>query len=167
LATQFLIQSLGDGQGRKEFCSGSAPLDRYLHELAGQDVKRRVSNCFVARAETGKIAGFYTFAATSLPLTELPEVTAKRLPRYGVLPAAIIGRLAVDQNFRGQGLGAALVIDAASRAAVTPMAIYALIADAKDESAAGFYRHLGFSAFVCRPLSFYLSIATALAALKS
>jgi len=164
---EFTIERLGTGEGRREFSSGNTILDRYLHELAGQDIKRRISNCFVARDNSGKIAGFYTFAATSLPLTELPEAMLKRLPRYGVLPAALIGRLAVDEHFRGKGLGAALVMDAASRAALAPMAIYALIADAKDETAAGFYRHLGFSPFISRPLSFYLAIATALAALKA
>ncbi len=159
----FAIERLGTGDGRKEFCSGNAILDRYLHEIAGQDIKRRISNCFVARDETGKIAGFYSFAATTLPIIDLPEAQAKRLPRYGVLPAALIGRLAVDQHFRGQGLGAALIFDAAARAAEAAPAIHALVVDAKDEMAAAFYRHLGFQPFTSRPMSFYLSLESALA----
>jgi hypothetical protein len=97
---RFTIEPLGAGQGRKAFSSGTAPLDRYLHEIATQDIKRRLSNCFIARDKHGKIAGYYTFAASSVPLLELPENETKRLPRYGVLPAGLIGRLAVDQNFR-------------------------------------------------------------------
>jgi GNAT superfamily N-acetyltransferase len=96
-----------------------AALDRYLHERVTQDIRRQVSNCFVACDGAGTVAAYYTFAATSFPLTELPPEVAKRLPCYGVLPAGLIGRLAVDRRFRGQRLGSAPVIDAAQRAART------------------------------------------------
>jgi ribosomal protein S18 acetylase RimI-like enzyme len=167
VTARFTIEPLGAGQGRKAFASGTAPLDRYLHEIATQDIKRRLSNCFVARDEHGTIAGYYTFAAGSVPLLELPESETKRLPRYGVLPAGLIGRLAVDHNFRGQGLGSMLVIDAARRASAAETAIFALIVDAKDEQAAGFYRHLGFHIFASRSLSLYIPVATVLAALAA
>jgi GNAT superfamily N-acetyltransferase len=80
-----------------------------------------------------------------------------------VLPAALIGRLAVDERFTRRGLGAALIADAAIRASEAAPAIYALAVDAKDEAAASFYRHLGFQPFVSRPMSFYLSLSTAFA----
>ena len=155
------IEPLQD-QDRKTFSCEVPALDRYLREQATQDIRRRVSNCFVALDTEDRIAGYYTFAATGLPLTELPEAIAKRLPRYGLLPAGLIGRLAVDVNYRGQGLGGALVIDAARRAAGADPAIFALLVDAKDEAAAAFYRHLGFTRFNSRPLSLLLPIATAL-----
>ena len=113
----------------------------------------------------GSIAAYYTFAAASLPLTDLPEEDKKRLPRYGLLPAGLIGRLAVDKNYLGRGLGGALIMDATRRAAGADPAIFALVVDAKDENAAGFYEHLGFKRFASRPLSLFLPIATALAAL--
>ena len=161
----FTIEPLGAAHQRKDFACGVAALDRYLHELASQDVKRRVSNCFVACDEHGAIAAYYTFAAASLPLADLPDEDKKRLPRYGLLPAGLIGRLAVDQNFLGRGLGGALIMDATRRAAGADPAIFALVVDAKDETAAGFYEHLGFRRFASRPLSLFLPIATALAAL--
>lgn len=161
----YTIETLGAAHRRQDFASGVAALDRYLHELAGQDVKRRVSNCFVACDQAGTVAAYYTFAAASLPLTDLPDEERKSLPRYGLLPAGLIGRLAVDQRFLGQGFGGALVIDAARRAAGADPAIFALVVDAKDETAAGFYQHLGFKRFTSRPLSLFLPIATALAAL--
>jgi len=110
----------------------------------------------VALSATRRIAGYYTFAATSLPLGELSREQAKRLPRYAAFPACLIGRLAVDRQFRGQGLGAALIVDAAVRA---EPAIFALIVDAKDESAAHFYEHLGFHRFISRPQTLFLPIA--------
>lgn len=162
---EFTIEPLGAAHQRKDFSCGVAALDRYMHELASQDVKRRVSNCFVAYDDTGAIAAYYTFAAASLPLADLPDAEKKRLPRYGLLPAGLIGRLAVDKRFRGRHLGGALVLDAIQRAAGADPAIFALVVDAKDETAAGFYEHLGFRRFASRPLSLFLPIATALAAL--
>jgi hypothetical protein len=104
---------LNSAHNRKGFASGAEPLDRYFRELVTQDVKRRVSNCFfVALDAAGVIAGYYTFAAASLPLTELSADEKQRLPRYALLPAGPIGRLAVDQNIRGN--------DSAVRSSWTP-----------------------------------------------
>jgi len=161
------IEPLGAAHNRKGFSCGVAALDRYLHELATQDIRRRVSNCFVACDETGTIAAYYTFAATSFPLSDLPAEDTKRLPRYALLPAGLIGRLAVDQRFRGQRLGSALIIDAARRAAGADPAVYALVVDAKDETAAAFYERLGFRRFVSRPMSLFLSVATAISAVQT
>jgi GNAT superfamily N-acetyltransferase len=74
-------------------------------------------NCFVAIEEAGvPVAGIYTLSAAGIPLSDLPEDGTKRMPRYPVLPAVRIGRLAVDNRFHGRGLGAALLADAATRA---------------------------------------------------
>ena len=163
----FQIEPLGAGHDRKGFSCGVAALDRYLQQQASQDIRRRISNCFVACDETGVIAGYYTFAATSFPLADLPADDAKRLPRYELLPAGLVGRLAVDHRFRGQRLGGALVLDAVQRAARADSAIYALVVDAKDEQAAAFYEHLGFRRFASRPMSLYLPIATAINAMQT
>jgi len=126
----FSIEALNSAHNRKGFSSGVEPLDRYFRELVTQDVKRRVSNCFVVLDGAGAIAGYYTFAAASLPLTELSADEKQRLQRYA-LPPAGIGRLAVDQKYQGQRLGSALIVDAAARAARAEPAIFALIVDAK------------------------------------
>lgn len=163
----FRIEALGSMHHRTDFSSGVEPLDRYLRELVTQDVKRRLSNCFVALEETGVVAGYYTLAATSLPMTELSEEEARRLPRYAVLPAGLIGRLAVDQAFQGRRLGSALIMDAAVRAAHAETAIFALVVDAKDEAAVSFYQHHGFRRFTSKPASLFLPVATALRALQT
>jgi ribosomal protein S18 acetylase RimI-like enzyme len=166
VTSRFRVESLTSTRDRKSFSSGVEPLDRYLRDLATQDIKRRVSNCFIALDDADAIAGYYTFAATSLPLTELSSAEAKRLPRYASLPAGLIGRLAVDRKFQGQRLGAALIMDAAARAARAETAIYALIVDAKDDAAIAFYEHLGFRRFASKPRTLFLPIATALKALQ-
>lgn len=160
----FRVEALTSAHDRKNFSCGIEPLDVYLREQATQDIKRRVSNCFAACNAARSIAGYYTFAATSLPLMELSDAEKKRLPRYALLPAGLIGRLAVDLRFQGQRLGGALIMDAVARAARAEPAIFALIVDAKDQKAVGFYEHLGFRRFISKPASLYLPMATALQA---
>lgn len=156
------IEPLNAMHDRKTFACGVAALDEYLATRASQDIKRRIGNCFVAVTDDNQIAGYYTLAATSIPLNDITDSDAKRLPRYPVIPAALIGRLAVDQRFKGMRLGGALIIDAAKRAASSDAAIYAMIVEAKDETAKAFYEHLGFVCFRSRPMSLHLPLATLL-----
>jgi ribosomal protein S18 acetylase RimI-like enzyme len=151
---------------RKGFSCGVPTLDHYLAELATQDMKRRISNCFVMLDDHGAVVGYYTFASTSIPLNELPAEETKKLPRDALLPAALIGRLAIDERYKGQRLGGSLVMDAVHRAVRSESAIFALIVDAKNELAVSFYEHLGFKRYVGKPMSLYLPIATALKAFE-
>lgn len=107
------------------------------------------------------MAGYYTVASSSVPLTDLREVLARKLPRYASVPAVRMGRLAVDRQFTGTGLGAAMLADALERSLKAEIAAYALVVDAKDEKAAAFYRHHGFLAFNDNQLALFLSLATA------
>jgi hypothetical protein len=101
LTEQFTFAPLGPSHHRANFSCGVAALDCYIREFATQDSRRRVSNCFVAVDTAVKLAGYYTLAATGLPLPELAPHHARRLPRYTAFPACLIGRLAVDRAFRG------------------------------------------------------------------
>lgn len=158
----FRIEALSTAHDRAGFSCGADPLDRYLKTQASQDMRRRVSNCFVILPDgAATIAGFYTLAAASIPVHDLPEEAIRRLPRYPVLPAALIGRLAVDQRLKGKQLGAALLFDAILRALRADPAVLTVIVDAKDGTAAAFYRRHGFSPFASRPSSLFLPIDTA------
>lgn len=156
----FRVVPLDSTHDRNAFDSGSAPLDRYLREQVTQDVRRRVTACFVALNATHQIAGYYTLASASVLLSDLPAAIAKRLPRYPTVPAVRMGRLAIDQNFQGQGLGGALLADALQRAAQAEIAAYALLVDAKDTHAAAFYQHHGLLALPDTPLTLFLPLAT-------
>ncbi len=134
-----------DRHDRRDFSCGVEPLDRYFRSRVSQDVRRRLTTCFVAREREGtRIAGFYTLSACHILLQALPDETIRRLPRYPSVPAARIGRLAVDTTFKGRGLGGVLLANAASRALSAEVAVFALVVDAKDDQAADFYRHHGF-----------------------
>jgi len=155
------MEALAPEHDRAAFTCGSDALDRYLREQASQDRRRRTSACYVAvDAQSGATAGYYTLAAGSFPLTELSDPMAKRLPRCPLVPVARLGRLAVSIAFQGQQFGAALRWDAGLRAMPSGMGVFALVVDAKDETAAAFYKHHGFAAFSSNPLTFVLPIAT-------
>jgi len=145
---------------RSAFKSGSAPLDRYLREQVSQDIRRRVAACFVALGEDQRIVGYYTLATASVPLTDLPGDIARKLPRYAAVPAIRMGRLAVDEAFKGQGLGEALLVNALRRAASSEIAAFALIVDAKGDEAADFYRHYDFIELSDTPLRLFLPLAS-------
>lgn len=145
MSESFAITSLTPDVQREAFRCGTEALDHYFRAIVTQDIKRRVASCYVVREiGTGVVAGFYTLSASSVPLTDLPETMRKRLPRYPSVPVARIGRLAVDERFKGMKLGAALLWDAIERAARSEVTVHAVAVDAKDEAAEGFYRHFGF-----------------------
>lgn len=156
----FRLAPFDTAYARAAFNCGSESLDRYLREQANQDVRRRVAACFVALADGQHIAGYYTLASASLLLADLPASASKKLPRYPTVPAVRMGRLAVDQAFKGLGLGGALLADALDRAVRSEIAAYSLMVDAKDEAAAAFYRHHGFIALPDSPLTLFLPLAT-------
>jgi ribosomal protein S18 acetylase RimI-like enzyme len=147
---------------REPFACGQPALDAYFKKGVSQDVRRRVTACFVAvEAETGVVAGYYTIAATSIQLSALPPETSQRLPRYPMVPAVRIGRLAIDEHFQKRGLAAALLADAARRSLQSPPAVFALVVDAKDEHAARFYEHHGFQRLGSPALVLFMPLATA------
>lgn len=164
--TSFVTAILSRGHDRDGFSCGVEALDTYLREFAFQDIKRRVAGCFVMLDDADEIAGFYTLAATSVPLNLLPPAVTKKLPRYPVLPAMLISRLAVATKHQGQGLGRALIADAIIRTESFRIGAYALIVDAKDDSASAFYAANGFAPIPENAQRMFLPMATALQVLE-
>lgn len=159
----FRLAPLDATHNRTAFNSGAPLLDHYLQAQVTQDIRRRVTACFVALSDQQRVAGYYTLASASVLLADLPAPTAKKLPRYPTVPTVRLGRLAVDQAFKGQGLGGALLADALDRAARSEIAAYALLVDAKDVAASAFYRHHGFIALPDSPMTLFLPFASAFA----
>ena len=151
MPTPFVFLPLG-AQDRTGFACGTEALDQYFRRQVGQDVRRSLTACFVAVDKaTQRIAGFYTLSAAAIALTDLPPDLVTRVPRYPTLPAARLGRLAVALDYKGQGLGATLLADAVMRSAASDVAVFALVVDAKDDIAASFYRHHGFTDYASAP----------------
>jgi ribosomal protein S18 acetylase RimI-like enzyme len=141
------IEPLGQIHDRAGFTCGNDSLDRYLREQANQDTRRGVARIFVA-VEPGRparIAGFFTLSAASVVAADLPPELAKRLPRHPI-PAALIGRLAVDRSFTRRGLGTILLTDALNKAMVAAqtVAMTVIVVDPIDDTAREFYSAFGF-----------------------
>ncbi len=133
---------------RAGFACGDDALDQYLKTQAGQDMRRGFANVIVAvKPGGGELCGYYTLSAASVDLTSLPDKLRNKLPRYGQVPAVLLGRLAVAQNLQGQGLGALLLADAIKRSDRSELGWAVLLIKAKHEQAASFYHHFGFQGF--------------------
>ena len=113
-----MIELLDKKHQRENFNCGNELLNFYLKTQANQDIKRKLSVCFVfSDAETHKIKGYYTLSNNSIPLRFFSEEIQKKIPKsYQSLPTILIGRLAVDVNFHGQGLGKLLLQEVETRA---------------------------------------------------
>jgi len=114
---------------------------------------------FVLVLPDGAIGGYYTLSATAVKLTDLPGQTARRLPRYPLVPATLLGRLAGDRRFQGKGYGRFLLADALYRVARNEIASFAVIVDAKDEVARRFCERESFLPFADQPMKLFRPVA--------
>src|SRR5438874_767237 len=162
MEADWTIEPLTTAHDRKAFQCGRAQLDEYLHKYAKQHARKNVGRTFVAvRAGEKKVLGYYTLSSSSVAFEHLPEELQKKLPNYP-LPVALLGKLAVDQSARGQGLGELLLIDALRRvvAIADQLAIFGVEVDALDNSAKAFYEKYGFQPFHDQPLHLFLPLDT-------
>jgi GNAT superfamily N-acetyltransferase len=147
----WFIQPLGSAHDRAAFSCGHHALDRYLKTQARQDIRRNIAAPFVLinAADETTIIGYYTLSAFGVGLEDLPTEIAKKLPNYPIVPATLLGRLAVDRRAAGQGFGEILLMDALHRAwrQSAGIAAAAVVVDAIDQDAANFYRHFDFLEF--------------------
>ena len=153
------VEVLGQHHDRGSFTSGIEALDRYLRSHAAQDARKNMAAPFVLVLPDGAIGGYYTLSSTGVKLTELPSDVARKLPRYPLVPATLLGRLAVDQNYQGRGYGRFLLADALFRAVRSEIASFAVVVDAKDEAARRFYERESFLPFADQPLRLFRSMA--------
>jgi GNAT superfamily N-acetyltransferase len=161
--SDYRVEPLGEQHSRKAFLSGVEPLDRYQREQAGQDTRRRVAAPFVLReGESNVVLGHYTLSALSIDVGAWPEDVARKLQHYPLVPATLLGRLAVHASLRGKGMGEYLLMDALRPALVASrqVAVVAVIVDAKDDNAVTFYRRYGFIPFADQANRLFLPMGT-------
>jgi GNAT superfamily N-acetyltransferase len=165
----YRIESLKPSRDRDSFHCGVPELDNYIHHQAGQDARRKVAAPFVMRDPSGSVVGYYTLSACSLRLGELPQSVAKKLPRYPLLPATLVGRLAVSKEHRGRNLGRLLLMDALHRSwkNTAEVASGGVVVEALNDSARAFYRHHEFIPLDDHPDRLFLAMATIERAFKT
>ncbi|NJO94439.1 MAG: GNAT family N-acetyltransferase [Hydrococcus sp. RM1_1_31] len=157
----YALEPLSSQHNRADFTCGVEALDRYLKEQAGQDLRRFLAAVFVLEdLDNQRLAGYYTLAATSIELADLPKQLTKKLPKYPRLPATLLGRLAVDFRYSGQGLGTFLLLDALYKSLNAEIASMAVVVDAIDERAKAFYEYHQFIPLTEQSSRLYLPMTT-------
>ena len=158
----YSVERLAGHHDRTSFRSGNLDLDSYLHLQAGQDLKRKVAVPFLMVDQSGAIAGYYTLSAYGIRLAELPLKVAKKLPKYPLLPATLLGRLAFSRDYQGKKLGRFLLMDALQRSwkSTAGIASIGVVVDAYDERVQAFYLHHEFVPLVDHPNKLFLSMLT-------
>jgi predicted N-acetyltransferase YhbS len=143
------------------FSSGQPTLDQWLRAHAGQSQRRDVARTFVVTDGTLSVVGYYTLVAAEVEHDTASQPVRARLSRHFPIPVCLVARLAVDASWQGRGLGRDLLRDSMRRAlaASDQIGIRAVVVDAIDQSAAGFYRRLGFEPAADNGLTLMVPIA--------
>src|SRR3954447_6270525 len=105
------IEALASHHDRNGFSCGVDSLDRYLRTQASQDVRRKANGGFIL-VEPDKpdvVLGYYTLCATGVVPRDVPVAARKHIPRYPLVSATLVGRLAVSEAGQGGRLGAMLL----------------------------------------------------------
>jgi len=145
----YITFHLSSSHNKSVFSCGKPMLNDYIPKLASQDMKKKVATCFVLSDESKTVKGYYTLSSDAIIRSAIPdEVIQKlKLPYYSNMPVFLLGRLAIDKQFSGKGLGADLLLDALKRCfdiASSSVAAMAVIVDPLDKEAESFYIKYGF-----------------------
>lgn len=146
---EFQVEPLDGRHDRAGFSCGAASLDTYLKTQASQDMRRKANAVFVlvAPPDNARIVGYFTLCAFALGQGDVPEEARRHIPRYPLVSATLIGRLAVARDRQGQGIGAVLLALALRKAHENASIVGSsmVVVDALDERAARFYAAHGFT----------------------
>lgn len=143
----YITVPLSSSHNKEKFNCGKLLLDSYLHKQAKQDVKKRLSACFILPDEENNVKGYYTLSSASIERKLLPKEIIKILPpSYLDLPVILLGRLAISTDHQGQGLGETILLDALKRSHNTSKEVgsMAVIVDPLDQEAVRFYEKYDF-----------------------
>lgn len=146
---------------RMTFTCGAESLDEYIKTRASQELRKKVSTPFVLTDSPDRqVLGYYCLSAYSISIVDIEAQAAKKLPRYPLLPAILLGRLAVDLGHQGNSYGKRLLLDALRRSCdiAKQLASVAVLVDAKGEDAASFYHRYGFIEFPNNPMKLYILV---------
>ena len=161
---RYRVERLGPHHDRAAFACGEETLDAYLRQRARQDDDRNVAKPFVLyNTQDDRVAGYYTLSAAAVHLDDLPPEMRRTLPRYPLVPVILLGRLAIDRDYKDQHLGEALLFDALRRAfavGTREIAAMAVIVDALHDRARAFYERYDFQRLPDNELRLFLPMRT-------
>lgn len=162
------ISRLDASHDIRSFDCGEASLDLFLQRHALNNDRAGLGRTFVA-VDPGqtRVAGYFTVSTGSVTFASVPDHVAKRLPKYPI-PTVHVGRLAVDRQFQGRGLGETLLLECLRKAAIASksVGVYAVDLIALHDRAKQFYLKYGFVEMLDSPLHLFLPIQAARAVAK-
>lgn len=149
-----------------QFTCGESGLDDWLRRRALLNEVHGSSRTYVVSVGR-RVVGFYALANGAVTHNEAPGRIRRNMP--DPVPVMVLGRLGVDQDFRGQGIGSGLLRDAVLRTiqAAEIAGIRAILVHALSEPAKRFYEQHGFIASPVNPLSLMITVSEAKAILNS
>jgi GNAT superfamily N-acetyltransferase len=149
---------LDKSHDRSLFDCGVDALNNYLRRFALQNQERGAARTYVATRGT-RVVGYHTLAYGSASPDEVPQRIKKNLAKHPI-PLMNLARLAVDVTEHGGGMGKGLLKDALLRTlqAANIAGLRAMLVQAEDDSARGFYQHFGFEPSEFDPYHLYLRI---------
>ena len=160
----FTIEPLGPHHDRVAFSCGNASLDDFIKTKARKENELGYDAVFILVEGSGSapIVGYYSLSSHSVTLDGIDAASRKKLPKYPVVPTTLVGRLARDLRFRGQGVGQFLLVDALKRALQSSEQVgsHAVAVDAIDDEAIAFYSKYGFVPLLGHPNRLYLPMAS-------
>lgn len=141
--------------------SGEAVIDEWLRKRALDNEAQGASRTYVV-CSGRRVAGFYALAVGAIAHAEPPGRVRRSMPNP--VPVMLLGKLAVDQQFQGHGIGKALLHDAILRTiqAADIAGIRAILVHAISERAKDFYEGHGFIPSPIDPLVLMITVAEAL-----
>lgn len=127
-----------------QFSSGKPALDNWLRQRALSNQQKGFSAVIVV-CDGDRVAGYYALAPTALTPSSLPRSVRTGQPP-NPLPCILLGQIAVDRSWAGQGIGMGLLRDAYVRAISAARLIGGriLLVNAVDDEAQAFWRRRGF-----------------------
>jgi GNAT superfamily N-acetyltransferase len=133
---------------RTQFDSGASSLDDWLRTQAGQSRRADTAATWVIADADFRVVGYLAMSMSAVDVSQAP----RRLKARGLqqIPVLLCGRLAIDQRFRGVGLGTVLVELLLSKAVELnrSAACRAVVVHALDAEARGWWERFGFHPFV-------------------
>jgi GNAT superfamily N-acetyltransferase len=132
---------------RTRFDSGEPVLDDWLRRYAGQNRRRDTAATWVILDPHDTVIAYASIAMTGIDRSAAPAPLAKQAA--DPVPALLLGRLAVDRDHSGQGIGTALVAHVLATAVElnTKAACRAVVVSAVNTPARRWWEHLGFHPF--------------------
>jgi GNAT superfamily N-acetyltransferase len=147
-----------------QFQCGEPELDDWLKRKARHNEESGASRTYVVCIGR-QVVGYYALAAGAAAHRDVPGRVKRNMPNP--VPVMVIGRLAIDLNFQGRGIGSALLLDAVLRTvqAAEIVGIRAILVHAISESAKRFYEKLGFMESPTNPMTLMITVQAAAHAL--